>query len=276
MYVPLKRLTHTGNEVATHADYPRVLYYHLLKMTEGDWYKPLPDMCGKRQSYRVSLKILNNPLLTEIFTSYQDQVKQFRELGQKFPGQDPSILLCNFIYLHYSYPDDDPTFELKIPEGFIFLTPTEEEQKRFRRIKRQIQKRDMANATVDKDYNFEKYLKWLQEQGIDEGSRDYVLKAIKYWGEISQNLRKDTGVRLDNKEICLRTPIGSYTLKRLREKYRYIAAKDPQFHIDYQTKNPDVDLLGYPGRMHYVDTYDREVAERRVQRLRGILKDDIN
>ena len=262
-----------GEDVAIPHDPIKVLIHHLRKMTERDWTIPWPIPTCLKKMVKCNLSKLKDPYVTEQFGAYDEHRQAFMEVGKKPILPNPSNIVLGYIYANYSLLDEANADIVIVPPGFLWTLPTTEEQQRFRRIKRGIFRRVQVNETVEKDELWEVYVgKLSSDFGYEEGSRDYVLKAIEYWGELTKNQGKRglTGYSpsQDPHNIILITPINEYSHKHLRERFRWIQKYKLEWATDWAINNPNADLTSYPGRMTLVEDYDKIQAEKEVKRLK--------
>lgn len=274
--VPLAYQAPGGEEVTITDDLKKVLLHHILKMTERDWSIPWAIPKCSKKMFKVLLPRLKHPEIEELFDAYEAHRQAFMEVGKKPTLPNPSNILLGYIYWNYSY-DSLVDIDQTLYDSFFVIEPTLEELARFRRLKRGVLRRNEVNATVERDDLWEQYLKHLTSQGIPQNSREYIIKAIDYWGELTKNQGRGglTGKppSQDPNNIILTTPMNEYSQKSLRERFRWISKTKPEFHMDYLTKYPNTDLATYPGRMHYVEHWDKEQAELEVEKLRRKLYD---
>jgi len=260
LQIPTHRRDQNGQLIPIVADPAKLIIHHILLMKEGDWYNrwtPPP----KKQSMRVNLMNLDEPLINEIFEAYQQELDNHKELGTPIINPNPKDALCGYIFNCYSYPKDDSNIE--IPPGFIVEAPDALLKKKLRRIEQRMEARARENATIEKDDMMEQYQAHLISKGVDAESKEYVEKSLQYWKELGrpQNPLLGGVVPSRSRAIVLSTELRDYDLKAVRARYRYLSAYHPDFCLEWKVNHPDDDLETYEARMAMITEFDNQKAE---------------
>lgn len=260
LQVPLHYRNKHGEQIPITANPAKVLLHHILLMEEGDWYNSWPQP-PKKQSIKVNIVNLDEPLVNEIFEAYRQEVDAHKELGTPIINPNPKDAICGYIYNCYSYPLNDQ--DIVLPPGFITETPDAIQKKKLRRIEQRITERAENNRSLQKDELLEQYQNHLISKGVEAESKEYVEKSLEYWNEIGRKAAPLLGgVRPSRSPtIILTTPIREYNIKALRAKYRYLEDKHPDFCIGWKLENPDEDLSKPEARMKLVEAYDNLKVE---------------
>lgn len=261
--IPTHYRDKTGNEVPITAPPDKLLVHHLSQMTESDWALKW-SLPTRKQSVRVNLNQIDDPVIEEVFDNYRYEVSNHKELGTPIISANPKEAILGFIYNCYSYPAD-PLAQAQIitPPGFIVEQPEALARRKLQRIKRKLEEHARDNKTVERDDLFQQYQNHLLSQGLDPDSKEFTEKCIAYWNELGVGNKNSLEgcVPSRSPEIILTTAFRKYNQKALRARFRYIRDTNPEFYVSYQVTHPDIDLSTYPGKMSFVEEYDNSTMQ---------------